>query len=397
LTFRFTPEIYRAIGNGAADKLGANSGLGSNLDGNLNLRLKYGYVQYSGLTDGIPSLKGGSVTFGAQQNPMLNWEEDFSQYRFVYVAPWNYVGLSSGVVGLAFQGPVKLFGGEKTYVDYGVGVYNNGNFNALEQGDTKQVMARMTAYPFGSAWRYPGLGITGFYDYGYGNITPDSDSLATPLKGTNAHFTRMAAILSYATEEWNALGEFDYGQNAFTVGTLFRGSGPQDAFGTPTGTPVTPGPFAGNTTCTAAVPCYPLANTYGPQTAAYQAILGNGRAREIGVDFLGHYYIPGTKLTAFGMFQWFMPNDNLSKNPLDFQRFVVGLSYQYNEYLRFALDSQNLLFYHDQFSLPTSYLSKFNYVPGGKFNGWLLPKTGSIPNLVPLDTHAIFLNMEFAY
>jgi hypothetical protein len=76
---------------------------------------------------------------------------------------------------------------------------------------------------------------------------------------------------------------------------------------------------------------------------------------------------------------------------------VVGLSYQYNEYLRFALDSQNLLFYHDQFSLPTSYLSKFNYVPGGKFNGWLLPKTGSIPNLVPLDTHAIFLNMEFAY
>jgi hypothetical protein len=47
--------------------------------------------------------------------------------------------------------------------------------------------------------------------------------------------------------------------------------------------------------------------------------------------------------------------------------------------------------------LPTSYLSKFNYVPGGKFNGWLLPKTGSIPNLVPLDTHTIFLNMEFAY
>ena len=397
LTFRFTPELYRAIGNGTAGKLGKNTGVGSNLDGNLNVRMKYGYVQYTGLTDDIPKLKGGNVTFGAQQNPLLGWEEDFTQFRYVYLSPWNYVGLSSSQVGLAFQGPIKLFGGEKTYFEYALGAYNNGNFNALEQTDTKEVMGRVTAYPFGSSWRYQGLGITGFYNYGYGNLTPDSENLATPLKGSNAHFTRMAGILSYAAENWNALGEFDYGQNAFSLGTLFRGSGPQDAFGMLTGKAVTPGPFAGNKACSAAVPCYPISNTYGPQTAAYQAILGNGRARELGVDFLGHYHIPGTKLTAFGMFQWFMPNDNLRENPLDFQRFVVGLSYQYNEYLRFALDSQNLLFYHDQLSLPISYLSKFNYVPGGKFNGQLLPKSGSIPNLVPLDTHALFLNVEFAY
>jgi hypothetical protein len=95
-----------------------------------------------------------------------------------------------------------------------------------------------------------GLGLTGFYNYGYGNITPDSENLATPLKGSNAHFTRMAGIVSYAAEQWNALGEFDYGQNAFTLGTLFRGSGPQDAFGIPTGTAITKGPFAGNKTCT---------------------------------------------------------------------------------------------------------------------------------------------------
>ena len=84
-------------------------------------------------------------------------------------------------------------------------------------------------------------------------------------------------------------------------------------------------------------------------------------------------------------------------NPLDFQRWVAGVSYQYNEYLRFALDSQNLLFYHSQFSVPISYASRFNYVPGGTFNGRGLPSKGSIPNTVPLDTHAIFLNMEFAY
>jgi hypothetical protein len=343
--------------------------------------MKYAYVQYSRLTDGIPSLKGGTVTAGAQLNPLLGWEEDFTQYRFVYLSPWNYLGLSSSQIGLQFAGPVKPFGSEKTYLEYGVGVYDNGNFNTPEQTNTKQVMGRLTAYPFGSSWRYQGLGLTGFYNYGYGNVAPDIGSVPTLLKGSIAHFTRMSAILSYAAEQWNVLGELDYGQNAFQLSNLYKGSGPLDAFGTPTGTPLTSGKHFGNTCkpVSTGTPCYPIANSYGPQTAAYQAILGNGRARELGVDFLGHYHIPGTKLTAFGLFQWFLPNDNLRKDPLDFQRFVVGVSYQYNEYLRFALDSQNLLFYHDQFSLPVSYLSKFNYVPGGKLNGQLLPKTGASP------------------
>jgi len=105
------------------------------------------------------------------------------------------------------------------------------------------------------------------------------------------------------------------------------------------------------------------------------------------------------------MFQWFLPNDNVQKDPLDFQRFVAGLSYQYNEYLRFALDSQNLLFYHKQFGLTPAQAKSFNYSPGGTFNGQLLPKTittptslnGEIPFLVPRDTHSLFFNVEFSY
>jgi hypothetical protein len=42
-------------------------------------------------------------------------------------------------------------------------------------------------------------------------------------------------------------------------------------------------------------------------------------------------------------------------------------------------------------------LEEFNYIPGSKINGLTLPKTGSIPNLVPFDTHSIFLNVEFNY
>jgi hypothetical protein len=404
LTFRVTPELYRAFGTATAVKVGQSGAVNTNLNGDLNLRIKYAYVQYTGLLDNVAPLKDGAVTFGAQQNPLINWEEDFGQYRYVYLSPWNYLGLSSSQTGLTLQGPIRLHGGEATYAEYHFGAFDNGNFNNAEQSDAKQVMGRFTVYPFGARWRYDGLGLTGFYDYGWGNVAPNSNSIPTPLKGSDAHFERIAALVHYAAEQWNVLGEFDYGQNAFQLNNLYSGSGPADAFGIPTGTAFTKGTQFGNT-CSTTTPCYPVFNTYGPQVAAYQAFLNNGRAREIGLDFLGHYHIPGTKLTAFGMFQWFMPNDNVTENPLDFQRFVVGLSYQVNEYLRVALDSQNLLFYHNQFGLPVSNLMQSNYVPGSKFNGQFLPGNPSkpsslntiIPDLVPRDTHAFFLNLEFAY
>jgi hypothetical protein len=265
-------------------------------------------------------------------------------------------------------------------------------------------MGRLTLYPFGAHWRYEGLGLTGFYDYGWGNAAPDVSGLSTPLKSTSAHFERIAALVHYAAEQWNVLGEFDYGNNAFSLANLYRGSGPADAFGTATGTPFMKGTHFGNA-CQSTSPCYDIFGTDGPQVATYQALLNNGRSRQVGFDFLGHYHIPRTKLTAFGMFQWFLPNDNVTSDPLDFQRFVVGLSYQFNEYLRIAVDSQNLLFYHKQFGIPIRDATKFNYVPGAKLNGQTLPGNPAvpaslntiIPNLVPRDTHAFFLNLEFAY
>src|SRR5579875_309576 len=404
IIFRLTPELYRAVGTAGPDKLGTKTAAASNFDGQLNVRVKYAFLQWAGRFADSPQLKGGALTFGAQPNPFVTWEEDFTEFRYVYLSPWNYLGLSSGQIGLQLSGPIKGQAGEATYAEYSVGVFDNGNFNNGEQANTKQAMCRVSLYPFGAHWRYDGLGVTGFYDYGYGNVAPDSNSLPVPLKGNNAHFDRIAALVHYAAEQWNVLGEFDYGDNAFSLASLYRGSGPDDAFGIPTGTPFDSGTHFGNT-CTKSTPCYNLVGTYGPQVAAYQAFLNNGRTRQIGFDFLGRYHIPATKLTLFGMFQWFMPNDNVPEDPLDFRRFVAGISYQPNPYVRIAIDSQNLLFYHSNFGLPVSSLTPFNYVPGGKFNGQLLPgnskRSGSlgtfIPNIVPRDTHAIFLNLEFAY
>ncbi len=86
-------------------------------------------------------------------NPFIPWEEDLTGFRYVTLPPWNFLGLSSSQFGLQMQGPYKS--GEKTYVDYGLGVYTNAKFSQFEQTNTKQVMGRATVYPFGSKWRFP--------------------------------------------------------------------------------------------------------------------------------------------------------------------------------------------------------------------------------------------------
>jgi hypothetical protein len=405
-TLRITPNMYKTIGSSNI-KVGQTTGFGSNLDGNLGVRIKYASLAYSGLWDHVPMLKGGTVSLGEIPNPLVDWEEQLYGFRFVNLTPWNWLSLSSTQVGVSMQGPVKF--NDRMYLDYDIGAFDNASFHAFEQTDTKQFMVRGTVYPFGANWRYDGLGITGFYNYGYGNTAPDTADLPTALKGGDAHIQRIAALLHYTAYNWGVAGEYDAGRNAFQASNLWSGSGPADAFGFPTGKAITSGTFAGNscgdgkTTITVngrptvVNPCYGVLNTYGPQSAAQTAILNNGQADQQGFDFFGHFHIPETPVTLFGMFQWLQPNTNFVSNPLDFYRWVFGLSYQYNEYLRFAIDSQNISYYHSQQSIPISVLKPFGYSPGGTLNGQTLPRTGSIPDMVQRDTHSIFANVEFSY
>ncbi len=401
---RLTPNMYKSIASAPNDKIGQTTGFGTNLDGNLEVRMKYASLTYNGLWDQVPMLKGGTVSVGEVPNPLVDWEEQLYGFRYVNLTPWNYLSLSSTQVGASMQGPVTF--GEKMYLDYAIGAYDNSSFHAFEQTDTKQLMARISAYPFGADWRFQGLGLTGFYNYGYGNTAPDTADLPATLKGGNAHIQRIAALLHYTAYNWGVAAEYDAGSNAFQASNLWSGSGPSDAFGYPTGKPITSGTFAGNTCGNGSTtivkgkvvqPCYPLLNTYGPQAAAQEAILNNGQAQQQGFDFFGHFHIPETPLTLFGMFELFQPNTQFATNPLDFQRWIFGISYQYNEYVRFAIDSQNLSYYHSQQSIPISALKPFGYSPGGTFNGQTLPKTGSIPDMVQRDTHSIFANVEFNY
>ena len=73
-------------------------------------------------------------------------------------------GLVRGSGGRRYQRPINYH--ELTYLEYSAGAFTNGKFSQFEQTNTKQVMARLLAFPFGSKWKNQGLRFTGFYDYG---------------------------------------------------------------------------------------------------------------------------------------------------------------------------------------------------------------------------------------
>ena len=134
-------------------------------------------------------------TFGQQQNPLVDWEENLWGFRYTALTPWNYLSLSSTQVGVAMKGPIKF--NEKQYADYDVGVYDDASFHANEESAYKQVMGRVTVNPFGANSRYDGFGLTGFYDYGYSQkCTPDSNK----SNATCGHIARAAALAHYTAE-----------------------------------------------------------------------------------------------------------------------------------------------------------------------------------------------------
>jgi len=357
ITFRVTPNVYRQIVGASGEKLSATSATGSSMNGSLGFRLKYAYVDFNKLFSHSKVFGKDKLTFGQEQQPLTDWEEGLYGYRFVNLTPWNYLSLSSTYTGVKLHGPIMLHG--KQYLDYEVGVFNNSSYHAYETGDKKQVMARLSYYPFGAVSKYQGLGLTGFVDYGYKDAAPDMN--------VNVPITRVAAIAHYESKsgDYGIAGEYDYGRNAFSLGNLYSGSGPADAFGL--------GP-----------------TSYATFNSMAAALLSGSHTQQKGFDFFGHARIAKSPFYLFGMFEQFNPNTNVATNPLDFRTVIGGISYKYGKYWQFAVDSQNILYYHSQFTFPASQLSAFSpSLAASNPNG--------IPNAVPGNTNAIFFNVLFNY
>ena len=237
---RVTPDIYKTFGNATPTANSHVSSVGSNLTGNLSYRIKFAYLEYNKILDWAgDTTKGAVVQFGSIPNAFVPWEEELSTFRYVTASPWNYAGLSTTQLGFGINGPIRYR--ERTYLDYAAGVYTNAKYNQFEQTNTKQVMGRLTAFPFGSSWKNQGFGMTAFYDYGYNNSSPDSSGFTTGFgpnpsafgRVASAHLDRWAALLHYTAEQWGIAFEYDQGHNAFPGANLFSGSGPTVFFTPP--------------------------------------------------------------------------------------------------------------------------------------------------------------------
>ena len=377
-SMRVTPDLYAMVNTGtkctatttiskppggtattkctasSGDAVGLNTGYAQSVDGNLGIRMKYTYLDYNTFFKKVlkvDAMSDDKFTFGLQQNPLIDWEENLWGFRYTGLVPWNYTSLSSAQTGLAIKGPIKF--NELQYADYDVGVYDDGNFHNQERGSYKQVMGRVTVNPLGAHSRYEGLGLTGFYNLAYSqNCTPDSNNSTA----TCAHIARAAALAHYTAETWGIIAEWDYGHNAFSPANLYSGSGPSDAIGVPS-------------------------VSFTPWNHMVNNIL-NTQAVQMGADLMGHYDIPHTPFTAFGLLQWFQPNTRISKDPLDFTRYDLGVQWLINKYVRVAFDSQAIQYYHSQFIFPAGSTSAHSK---------------AVLFAVPRDTHAFFINLEFRY
>ncbi len=356
VTFRITPDIYRNIGSPAAQKLGNTSGVSSTPNGSLDLRLKYGYAEFTKIFSG--AFKDDNFRAGQQTNPLVDWEEGLYGYRFTSMVPWNFISLSSTYTGLSLNGPIKGKNG-KQYLDYQIGVFNNSNFHGFEVAETKTAMARLSLYPMGASSKYQGLGFTGFLDYGYNNASPDTNS-QTPV-------VRTAALVHYQSphDGGQIAFEYDYGRNAFSTGNMFGGSAPLDLLGLG-------------------------ATNYAGMTNLAKAILAGRSTKQRGYDVFGHLNFGKSNWAVFGLYQFFQPNTNIPEDPLDFHRVAAGLSYRLNKNVRVAFGPQDVVYKHSQFTYPATALSTWN-------PALATANPAGIPNAVPPSVKSLFLDMEFSF
>ncbi|HUF48040.1 MAG TPA: hypothetical protein VMM93_09495 [Vicinamibacterales bacterium] len=147
ISFRITPDIRR------------ETGAGSSLNGSLNFRLKYAYVQFA-LDEWLPA--GARVRAGMHQTPFIESQEGVYRYRFqgtLYAERDG--GLSSADMGVSFRTPLP-----SSYGDVQVSLFNGEGYTRPEVNDQKSVQLRATVRPLPQA-AHPlgGLRVTAFYNH----------------------------------------------------------------------------------------------------------------------------------------------------------------------------------------------------------------------------------------
>ncbi len=296
VALRITPDIYRQA------------------DGSYAFRLKYGYVDFQKIF-GNGAFKNDKITLGQTQQPLTDWEEGLSGYRYAYLTPWNFLSLSSTYDGVKLHGPIEFNGRE--FLDYDLGVFNTASFHAIETDENKQFMVRATFYPFGTTVDRTGLGFTIFNNYGYKTVLPSAPQTS---------LDRLAAVVFYQTHSKGGqiAFEYDWGHNAYATSNLFNGAG------TPSG-------------------------SFAPFAAEAATILA-GNTYQQGFSAFGHIRLGTSPFSLWGLWEYFKPNTDFDAaangftdgNPLDWERIVGGISFAVTKQFDIAFGDENWHWVHAQ-------------------------------------------------
>ncbi|HEY0839758.1 MAG TPA: hypothetical protein VGD74_06190 [Vulgatibacter sp.] len=160
ISLRITPDVTRV------------SAAGTSLDGNLALRLKYGYVQFKDV------VAGATVRGGLQPTPIVDWTDSVWGYRVLGPSPFEIFGGSpSSDLGAGASG--KVLGGK---LEYAALVSNGEGYTKAEQSSRdgaryKDVAGRVTFAPFAgaSSAALRGLKLSALAQYGISSETPAGD------------------------------------------------------------------------------------------------------------------------------------------------------------------------------------------------------------------------------
>jgi hypothetical protein len=123
-------------------------------------RVKYAFGQFN-LDDWTGKWKGTWVRFGANQTPIVDWEEGVYRYRFQGTVFIERVGaLTSSDFGLSFHTNLP-----DNYGEIHTGVYNGEGYSTAEVNSRKAFQTRVTLRPLPKGGMFMrGLRLTGFYD-----------------------------------------------------------------------------------------------------------------------------------------------------------------------------------------------------------------------------------------
>ncbi len=149
ISFRVTADVKRLTS--------ASSSSATSIEGSESFRLKYAYGQLS-LDRVLP--KGSWVRIGAQQTPLVDYEEGIYRYRFQGTQMVERDGyLSSSDFGIT--GRVNF---PKDYGEIHLGVYNGETYAKGEVNNQKAFQIRGTVRPLPGHEVLKGLRLTAFYD-----------------------------------------------------------------------------------------------------------------------------------------------------------------------------------------------------------------------------------------